>query len=113
MLLCIGAGILAEKLGFIDEGTETKLSKFTLSFSVPCLLFLNCQTYMSRALFSELGLALLVPALTILLSWVLAVAVGKLFRVRRENFGLFCVMFSMSNTIFIGLPVCLTIFGDA
>ncbi|MDR1735308.1 MAG: AEC family transporter, partial [Oscillospiraceae bacterium] len=112
LLLLIGAGILAVKLGYISEETETKLSKFTLHFSVPCLLFLNCLTYISRELISEYGLILLVPFLIMLIGYGLSLAVGKLAKIPRENFGLFCVMFSLSNTIFIGLPVCTAIFGD-
>ncbi|MDR0249326.1 MAG: AEC family transporter [Oscillospiraceae bacterium] len=112
LLLCIGAGVLAVRLGYLDEDAETRLSRLTLHFSVPCLLFMSCLDHINLPLLEELGFALLLPGLIILLSWVLAAGLGKLFRVKKENFGLYCVMFSMSNTIFIGLPVCLAIFGE-
>ncbi|MCL2718406.1 MAG: AEC family transporter [Lachnospiraceae bacterium] len=112
MLTLISLGILAAKLGFVGEETEVKLSKLTLNFSVPCLLFVSCLKYISRELVSELGFILLIPVLIILIGYLLAIGVGKLFRIPRENFGLFCVMFSMSNAIFIGLPICLMIFGE-
>jgi predicted permease len=112
LLICIAAGTIAGKLNYINEETERRLSKLTLHFSVPCLLFFNCQQYLSPELIKELGGYLLLPGLTILISYTLAIAVAKLFRIKRENFGLFCVMFGLSNAIFIGLPVCLAIFGE-
>ena len=112
MLTLISAGVLAAKLGFINNETEVKLSNLALNFSVPCLLFISCLKYINQELISGLGMIILVPALIIIFGYVLAIAVGKIFRVPPENFGLFCVMFSMSNAIFIGLPVCLLIFGE-
>jgi predicted permease len=38
--------------------------------------------------------------------------VGKLARIEEKRTGVFTAMFSMANTIFIGLPVCTEIFGD-
>ena len=112
MLIIIGVGFLAAKLGFVEEETEVKLSKLTLNFSVPCLLFVSCLNHINRELILELGFLLLIPALIILSGYLISIAVGKLFRIKRANFGLFCVMFSMSNAIFIGLPICLMIFGE-
>ena len=112
MLTIISVGILAARLGFINQETEVKLSNLTLNFSVPCLLFISCLKYINQELVAALGFILLVPALIIIFGYLLAIAIGKMFRVPRESFGLFCVMFSMSNAIFIGLPVCLMIFGE-
>ena len=112
MLTLISLGVLTSKLGFVDDQTEVRLSKLTLNFSVPCLLFVSCLKYISREMVSELGFSLLIPALIIIIGYIIAIAVAKLFRIPRENFGLFCVMFSMSNAIFIGLPINLMIFGQ-
>ena len=112
MLCIISVGALAAKMGYIDDDMERKLSRLTLHFSVPCLLFINCLNFLSRELMAELGFALFAPALTILLSYAAGMLVGKIFRIPRENYGLFCVMFSMSNIIFIGMPICMMIFGE-
>ena len=112
MLCIIGTGVLAARLGYIDDDMEKKLSRLTLHFSAPCLLFMSCRTFLSRELMEELGFALFAPALSILLGYGAAMAVAKIFRIPKENHGLFCVMFSMSNIIFIGMPICLMIFGE-
>ena len=39
-------------------------------------------------------------------------AVAKLLKVRRERVGVFCTVFFVSNTIFIGLPMTLALFGE-
>ncbi|MCL2050788.1 MAG: AEC family transporter [Lachnospiraceae bacterium] len=112
MLTLISLGILAARLKFVGAEMEVKLSKLVLNFAVPCLLFVSCLNYLSRELVKELGFILLVPALIILGGYLIAMIVGKIFKIPRANFGLFCVMFSMSNAIFIGLPICLMIFGE-
>ena len=52
---------------------------------------------------------LLIPAETL----AFALLVAKVTRVDRRHFGLFCASFTTSNTVFIGLPVNLALFGDA
>ena len=113
LLVCITVGFSATKMGYLDENLEARISKLSLHFAVPCLLFLNCQTYISRDLLAEMGWRLLIPGLTILVCYGLGLLLVWLFRIGRSNRGLFLVMFSMSNTIFIGLPVCQAIFGEA
>ncbi|MDR2547627.1 MAG: AEC family transporter [Lachnospiraceae bacterium] len=112
MALIIGVGVAAVRFGYISEDMEVRISKFVLHFCVPCLLFVSCLNYISREMVSDLGVVLLIPLFSISLCYGVAVLVGKLFRVPRENFGLFCIMFSMSNVIFIGMPLSMMIFGE-
>ena len=112
LLICIVVGFVMAKTKYLDESMEAKLSKLTLHFSVPCLLFLNCQTYISRELLAEMGWGLLIPAITVSACYGLGLLLAHVFRIEKSNRGLFLIMFSMANTFFIGLPVCLAIFGE-
>lgn len=112
LLVCIALGVYMAKRGYLTEDMEARLSVLTLRFSVPCLLFLNCQSYLSLDLLRSMGWTLLIPLLTILGGWLLGMLIARFFHIRQENRGLFLVMFSLSNTIFIGLPVCMAIFGE-
>jgi predicted permease len=112
LLLLIAAGAYMTRRHYLNEETEGKLSTLTLRFSAPCLLFLNCRDNLSLELLSRMGFTLFIPPLTILASCALGWGAARLFRVPAGNRGLFLVLFSMSNTIFIGLPVCMAIFGE-
>ena len=54
----------------------------------------------------------LLPFTSQILTFSLAWVVGKAVRVRRGRLGLFCVCVSNSNTIFVGIPVNLALFGE-
>ena len=54
----------------------------------------------------------LLPLGSVTLTFALAIALAKLARVKRQHFGLFCASVANSNTIFIGIPVNLALFGE-
>ena len=47
------------------------------------------------------------------LTFALAIVLAKLARIKRQHFGLFCASVANSNTIFIGIPVNLALFGES
>ena len=54
----------------------------------------------------------LLPLGSVALTFVLAIGLAKLARIQRRHFGLFCASVSNSNTIFVGIPVNLALFGE-
>jgi predicted permease len=55
---------------------------------------------------------LVIPFASIGLCYLAALGIAKLIKVPRSRFGAFVSMFFVSNSIFIGLPVNLALFGD-
>ena len=55
----------------------------------------------------------LLPLLGMVLMYALAWVAGRAAGVERRHFGLFCACVSYSNTIFIGIPVNMALFGEA
>lgn len=47
-----------------------------------------------------------------MVTFALAFAAAKIFRVQRRHLGLFCACVSNSNTIFVGIPVNVALFGE-
>ena len=109
----MAAGWLLGRTGLLAETMEEPLSKLTIQVAIPCTLFLSCLRYMNAELLKEVGWLLLLPLVSMLIAWGLAAAAARLFRIERERRGLFCVVFALSNSIFIGLPLCQSFFGDA
>ncbi|MDR0381305.1 MAG: AEC family transporter [Oscillospiraceae bacterium] len=112
ILVLIGAGALAARLGHLTEELEASLSRLTINFSVPALLFSSTVTHISRDFLRQAGWLLLIPFGCMLLGYGLGFALRVLCRVPRGDTGVFLVMFALSNSIFIGLPVAMEIFGE-
>jgi predicted permease len=57
---------------------------------------------------SEAGVA----ALSIIVTFMISLAVYKFSGMARTRRGIFCVAFTFSNTMFLGMPINLSLFGD-
>ena len=59
------------------------------------------------------GSFLLVPLLgTVVITILLSLLVGRLLKLPRKKLGVFMMMCSVSNAIFVGLAMCTELFGD-
>ena len=56
---------------------------------------------------------LLVPFLSRIGAFLLSLLVGKLLKLPRKRLGVFMMMCSVSNAIFVGLPMCTELFGES
>lgn len=106
-------GYLLGRRGLLTESMEEPLSRLTLQAAIPCTLFLSCLRYMRADLLKDMGWLLLLPLVSMLAGWALAKAAARLFRIEKERRGLFCAVFALSNSIFIGLPLCQSFYGEA
>lgn len=89
------------------------LSKFLLNVAVPA----NCLYTMRNHLTAEM-LAGAVPFLVVVfvgnsLLFVLSYLAARIMKVDRRQLGGFIMMCSLSNCVFVGLPVCTELFGEA
>jgi predicted permease len=106
-------GVLATRLGYLNEEAGETFSKIILNFSLPCYMIWNITSNFDREKLYELGGGLIVPAISIGLSYILAVFVSRILKVRQGRVGIFRSNFFTSNTIFVGLAVNLSLFGEA
>ncbi|MCL2085021.1 MAG: AEC family transporter [Oscillospiraceae bacterium] len=107
------AGFLASKFGFITEELERSLVRLSLVTAIPALVFYNTTAQLSAGFITEkLRLFIFLPAVSILFAYALARALARVIRLPPAHHGAMSVLFSMSNTMFIGLPLCAAIFGE-
>lgn len=104
-------GFLAAKAGWFSKDTGKVFTKIILNISLPCYMLWNIRSNFTRASFEKNAGGLIVPFLSIAVCYLLGVAVSVLFRVKKGRIGVFRSVFFTSNTIFIGLPVNLELFG--
>ena len=113
LLLLMAAGYFLAARGILNEKASKFLSKLVLWIGVPASTVNNMFTSFRADMLQNAGMGILAPFASNLLAFLAAVAVGRLLRVKKGRRGIFYLMFAFSNTIFIGLPVCQALFGDA
>lgn len=111
LLLVVGAGYLLGALGWFSASSRKLLPRLVTNVSLPPFLGCTILTHFKRDEFGLLLYSSLLPMLSMCLLFALAWFTGKLIRVKRCHFGLFCASVSNPNTIFIGIPVNMALFG--
>lgn len=109
----IGIGFALAKRGWFDANAGSMLSRIVVTISLPAYMISNLMGGYDRATLVSMLPGLPVPFLAMGTAFVLATVVARVFNVRTDRRGTFASMFSLSNTIFIGLPVNLILFGDS
>jgi len=99
--------------GWFDEDTARLFSRLVVNISLPAFMFSNFYTTFDSKEIMVLGTSILYPLLSMLLMFAVGFMLIKLMAVRPGKRGIFLVMFSLSNSVFIGLPVNVSLFGEA
>ena len=76
------------------------------------LIIWNFTSAFDRAKLLALAYGLLVPFLSMLLCCLLGYLTARVLKVAPNRRGVFCTIFFCSNTVFIGIPVSMALFGD-
>lgn len=111
LLLVVSLGYLLGKLGWFGQETRQLLPRLVTNVSLPPFLACTIISSFSRERIWPLLHGVVLPMLTMCILFGIAWLIAKLTRVKKQRFGLFCACFSNPNTIFIGIPVNLALFG--
>ena len=111
ILFIIGIGFILAKKGWFAADTSALLTKLVMKIALP--LYMLCQLEKDFTHDSLLQIApdLLLPFSSILLAYIVGRIAVKLLHIRQDRQGVFITCFFIANTIFIGLPVNLALFG--
>ncbi len=112
ILILLGLGYFLAALGWVKKENSEFLTRFVVTITLPPYMVVNLTTNFTRARLLDLGKGLGVPVASMLLSYLSGLALARLFQIPMKRKGIFVVAFSLSNTIFVGLPVCQALFGE-
>lgn len=112
ILLLTATGYFCAAKGWMGPQAKAFIGKFTLSVAIPCMSVYGLTNNLTRDLLVQSGSFLLVPLLGTVVITVLSLLVGRLIRLPRKKLGVFMMMCSVSNAIFVGLAMCTELFGD-
>jgi predicted permease len=112
ILIMISIGYLLSRLGWFSQDTPELFSKMVVRVSLPALMLSNLLTTFSRDMLLETGMGILLPLAIILILYGIGEIAVRVLRIQPKRRGIFIAMFAFSNTIFIGLPVNVALFGE-
>jgi predicted permease len=113
VILMIALGFGLSKRGWFEGKASALISKLVVSVALPAYMIANLMGGYDRAKLLAMLPGLPIPFILMILCYLVATGLAVLLRLPPERRGTFASMFALSNTIFIGLPVNLAIFGDA
>ncbi len=112
IIIMISIGYILTYKGWFNEESSRLLSRLVCNISLPAYMVANLVATFDKKKLYELSGGLLIPFLSMLICFFIAIAVSRAIKVDKKKRGVFESMFYISNTIFIGLPVNLALFGD-
>lgn len=95
-------------------GVEHKLlmTKLIVNISIPAVTINNFFNSFPRTMIFSSGKLFLIPLTTMLASFLLGSFLSNILKIDRTRRGSFIAMCTVSNSIFIGLPVSIGLFGE-
>ncbi len=112
ILLLTATGYFCAAKGWLDAHAKAFISKLLMNLAIPMMCLYSFQVNLSRELLEQSVPMLLTGFCSCLLDFVLAFALAKLLRLPRRKLGIFVMMCSVSNCVFIGLAMCTELFGS-
>lgn len=111
ILVVIGLGAMANRLGWLGQGIDQKLSKLILSLTAPALILGSVLEAEDVGDFHTLLSLLEVGAIFYLLAIAVALVAAKLLGGTPAQQGAWRYGLSFSNVGFIGYPVAIALYG--
>lgn len=112
IVIMISVGFILTKKGWFDQQSSSLFSKLVVNISLPCLMISDILNNFSKDKLITSSGGLIIPFATMAVTYVIAVLISRIIKVNSNSRGTFISMFFVSNSIFIGLPVNLALFGS-
>lgn len=117
-LSSVGEIVVVIALGFwlrssvkLDEKFKSSISFLIMNIALPASIFVSVLGNLTRKTLIGLSSGLAYTLASFLLGYIVAIIMVKVLRVRPGRKGAFVNMFVNANTIFIGLPLNMALFG--
>lgn len=113
VLLLMAVGYFMGVKGWMTAAEKNFLSRFIINIAVPANCIVGLLNNLERADLARAGVQMLSVLLGVGITLLLSMGAASLLRLPRERWGVFATMAGLSNVLFIGIPVCTQLFGEA
>lgn len=112
IFIMIGTGFILAKKGFFTKETSKLFSQLVLRISLPLMMVVSIPMRFSKEKLISSSSGIIVAFSSIILTYTIAIIVAHIFKIEKSKRGVFYTMFAFSNSIFIGLPINISLFGE-
>lgn len=112
IVLIIALGYILRKQGWFADTFAGNISKLITQIALPASIFMSVQNFLTRDKLLELFSNLLIPFIAVVISYIVAFILVKVLKVPVGRRGVFINTFANANTIFIGMPLNIALFGN-
>jgi len=112
ILAVITIGYLLQAKGWFQEGFSKSIEDLILKIALPASIFVSVLKFITREQLVSFFGASLYPLITVILGYIVAWGAVVLFKVPVGRRGIMLNTFVNANTVFMGLPLNLSLFGE-
>ena len=112
IVLVIALGYWLRGSGRLGDEFKGNISFIIMKIALPASIFVSVLKYLNRDKLASLSGGLVFTFASFTIGYIVAWILTKVFRIRKGRRGTFINMFVNANTIFIGLPLNMALFGD-
>ncbi len=111
--LLIAVGYFLTKKDILSTEFGSRIAWLVVNLTFPAYILSALPYQFTKEQFIESASGILVAIVATIVLYPIGYIIGKLFKVRKDNMGIFLSLFVYSNVVFIGLPVNQALFGDS
>ena len=112
VIILISLGYILQIKKWFDISFSDNISKLIMNIALPASIFVSVMEYLTVDRLIKLSSGLVYVALATIFGYILAYILVKALKIRAGRQGTFINTFVNANTIFIGLPLNIALFGD-
>ena len=112
IIFIIALGYVLRKMRWFHRTFSENVSKFITNVSLPASIFYSVLKYLNLKALEELSNRLIFTFASVIIGYIAAYIVIKIVKMRNGRRGVFFNAVVNANTIFIGLPLNLALFGE-
>lgn len=112
LLIVVVVGIVATKLGYLDEGVRAKLSQVINNITLPCMIVASAGALDASALGGQIALSIGLGFAAFLVMLAVGVLCGIVLRAPKAQRTVYLFMSICSNLGFLGIPVIAALYGN-
>ncbi|WP_288226964.1 AEC family transporter [uncultured Enterococcus sp.] len=112
IILMIALGYILKSQGWFDESFGKSISSLITRVALPASIFVSVLKNLTKESLFQLSGSLIYPVGAVIISYILAYALVKILKIRPGRRGIFMNAVVNANTIFIGLPLNIALFGE-
>lgn len=112
IVLIMALGYILRRAGWLADSFSGNISKLITQIALPASIFISVQNNLTRGSLINLFENLLLPAIGVVISYIVAFVLVKVIKVPVGRRGTFINTIANANTIFIGMPLNVALFGN-